>query len=81
MPFTGNVRDILCVQEDRVVSNDNTVRYKGLVLRIAANRHRHHFVKAKVRVHEYPDGDRDALAATSLTDHPAHGEESKQKAA
>ncbi|WP_419740063.1 hypothetical protein [Ruegeria sp.] len=56
MPFTGNVRDTLCVQEDRVVGNDNTVRYKGLVMQIAADRHRHHFVKAKVRVHEYPDG-------------------------
>ncbi|WP_419737631.1 ISNCY family transposase [Ruegeria sp.] len=56
VPFTGNVRDTLCVQEDRVVGNDNTVRYKGLVMQIAADRHRHHFVKAKVRVHEYPDG-------------------------
>ena len=57
VPFTGNVGDTLCVQDERVVGNDNTVRYKGLVLRIAANRHRHHFVKAKVRVHEYPDGE------------------------
>ena len=57
VPFTGNVRDTLCVQDERVVGNDNTVRYKGLVLQIAANRHRHHFVKAKVRVHEYPDGE------------------------
>ncbi|WP_419739866.1 ISNCY family transposase [Ruegeria sp.] len=56
VPFTGNVRDTLCVQEDRVAGNDNTVRYKGLVMQIAADRHRHHFVKAKVRVHEYPDG-------------------------
>ncbi len=56
VPFTGNMRDILCVQVGRVVGNDNTVRYKGRALQIAANRHRHHFVKAKVRVHEYPDG-------------------------
>lgn len=56
MDFAGNVRDILCVQEDRVVGNDNTVRYKGRVLQVAASRHRHHFVKASVRVHEYPDG-------------------------
>ncbi len=53
MDFAGNVGDILCVQEDRVVGNDNTVRYKGRVLQIAS--HRHHFVKARVRVHEYPD--------------------------
>ena len=79
VPFTGNVRDILCVREERVVGNDNTVRYKGLVLRIAANRHRHHFVKAKVRVHEYPDGDRDALAATNPTDHPSNRSRANRK--
>lgn len=53
--FTGNVRDILCVKDDRVVGNDNTVRYKGYVLQIAATQHRHHFVKTSVSVHEYPD--------------------------
>ena len=53
--FAGSLADILCVQEERVVSNDNTVRYKGLVLQIPADRHRHHYVKARVRVHEYPD--------------------------
>jgi len=57
VPFAGNVRDILCVREERVVGNDNTVRYKGLVLQIASASHRHHFVKAKVRVHDYPDGE------------------------
>ena len=56
-PFAGNLADILCVQEDRVVGNDNTVRYKNLSLQIPAGRHRHHYVKAKVSVHEYPDGD------------------------
>ena len=53
--FAGSLADILCVQEERVVSNDNTVRYKGRTLQIPANRHRHHYVKARVRVHEYPD--------------------------
>ncbi|MCP4383754.1 MAG: hypothetical protein GY798_20470 [Hyphomicrobiales bacterium] len=56
MPFTGNLADILCVHEERVVGNDNTVRYKGRSLQIPADRHRHHYVKARVRVHEYPDG-------------------------
>ena len=28
----------------------------GLSLQIPADRHRHHYVKARVRVHEYPDG-------------------------
>ncbi len=48
VPFAGNLADILCVQEDRVVGNDNTVRYKNLSLQIPADRHRHHYVKAKV---------------------------------
>ena len=54
--FAGTLEDILCVQEERVVSNDNTVRYKNRSLQIPADRHRHHYVKAHVRVHEYPDG-------------------------
>lgn len=56
VPFAGNIKDTLCVHHDRVVGNDNTVRYKRLTLQIPADRHRHHYVKARVRVHEYPDG-------------------------
>jgi len=55
VPFAGSLEDILCIQEERVVGNDNTVRYKNRVLQIPADRHRHHYVKARVRVHEYPD--------------------------
>ena len=55
VPFAGNLDDILCVQEERTVAGDNTVRYKGMTLQIPEDRHRHHYVKAKVRVHEYPD--------------------------
>ena len=56
VPFVGALDDILCVQEARVVGNDNTVRYAGRVLQIPEQRHRRHFVKANVRVHEHPDG-------------------------
>ena len=56
VPFTGALDDILCIHEERTVSNDNTVRYKRLALQIPAGRHRRHYVKARVRVHEYPDG-------------------------
>lgn len=52
----GVHRDILCVQEERVVGNDNTVRYRGLCLQIPPSPLRPHFVKARVRVHDYPDG-------------------------
>ena len=49
--FAGTLEDILCAQEDRVVTGDNTVRYKNRTLQIPADRHRHHYVKAQVRVH------------------------------
>jgi len=49
-------QDVLCVQEERIVGNDNTVAYQGLRLQIPPSRVRAHFVKAKVRVHHYSDG-------------------------
>ena len=49
-------REILCIQEERVVGNDNTVKWKRLSLQIPPSPLRSHFVRAKVRVHEYPDG-------------------------
>ena len=48
--------DVLCVQEDRQVGNDNCVSWLGISLQIPAQRHRRHYVKATVCVHEYPDG-------------------------
>ena len=54
--FAGTLEDILCVQQERIVAGDNTLRYKGRTLQIPADRHRHHYVMARVRVHEYPDG-------------------------
>ncbi|MBX3306666.1 MAG: ISNCY family transposase [Nitrospira sp.] len=57
VPWVGaNLADVLCVQEARVVANDNTVRYQGRSLQIPPDSHRFHYVKATVRVHEYPDG-------------------------
>ena len=53
---TGAWRDILCVQEDRRVGNDNTVKWRRLSLQLPPSRLRPHFVKATVRVHQYPDG-------------------------
>ena len=40
VPFVGALDDILCVQDERVVGNDNTVRYGGRVLQIPEQRHR-----------------------------------------
>lgn len=50
-------RDILCVQEERTVAPDNTVAWNGRRLQIPKHPARAHFVRAKVRVHEYPDGE------------------------
>jgi Helix-turn-helix domain len=48
--------EILCVEEERVVARDNTVAYAGLRLQLPESRARAHYVKARVRVHQYPDG-------------------------
>src|ERR1700686_4968710 len=52
----GAWREILCVQEERTVGNDNTLKWQRLSLQLPPSRLRAHFVKATVRVHEYPDG-------------------------
>lgn len=49
-------REILCIQEDRAVGNDNTVKWERRSLQLPPSRLRPHFAKATVRVHEYPDG-------------------------
>lgn len=49
-------REALCRHETRRVGNDNTVLWKGRSLQIPPSRLRPHFVRAKVRLHEYPDG-------------------------
>jgi len=57
VPWIGSgLADLLCVQEDRVVANDNTVRYQSKSLQIPQDPHRFHYVKVTVRVHAYPDG-------------------------
>ena len=42
--------------EERTVANDNTIAWNGRRLQLPESRLRPHFVKAVVRVHEYPDG-------------------------
>src|SRR5207248_5988436 len=50
-------RDVLAIQEERTVAPDNTVAWKGKRLQIPPHPARPHFVKAKVRVHQYPSGE------------------------
>jgi transposase len=57
VPFLGGcLDDILCEHYERTVGKDNCVRFDGLTLQIPSDRHRCHYVKAKVHVHRYPDG-------------------------
>ena len=46
---------LLSVQHERVVAKDNTVRFEGLVLQLEPTRHRDHFVRCPVIVHELTD--------------------------
>ena len=48
--------DVLCIREERVVANDNTVQYKGKKVQILEDATRCSFAKCKVRLHEYLDG-------------------------
>ena len=56
VPFIGtHLAEMLCEQFERTVGNDNCVHFEGQALQIPADRHRCHYVKARVRVHRYPD--------------------------
>lgn len=60
VPFIGgSLPDILCEHHERVVGNDNCVRFESRCLQIPADATRHHYVKRRVRVHRYVD---DSLA-------------------
>lgn len=51
----SSLAEILCLEEERVVARDNTVAYAGLRLQLPESRLRAHYVKARVKVREYPD--------------------------
>ena len=53
----GNLDDFLCEQFERTVGAGNCVRFDGRILQISADRHRCHYVKAKVRAHRYGSGE------------------------
>ena len=57
VPWVGtSLADILCVQESRIVANDNTVRYQGRSLQIPPDHHRFHYHGASVRVSPWHAG-------------------------
>lgn len=47
---------VLSAQHERVVRQDNTVLFEGRVLQLEPTKHRAHFVRCPVLVHELPDG-------------------------
>ncbi len=49
-------REVLCIHETRQVGKDNTVSWRARRLQIPPSPLRPHFVRAKLRLHEYPDG-------------------------
>jgi hypothetical protein len=51
-----DLAEVLCVQDERVVGNDNCVSFLNRKLQIPESPLRPHFVKASVKVHHYPDG-------------------------
>ncbi len=56
VPFIGpGLADILCEHYERTVGRDNCVSFERKRLQIPAQTHRCHFIKARVRVHRYPD--------------------------
>jgi transposase len=49
------LREILCVQHERIVGRDNTVPHAGKHLQLPQSPLRPHYVKARVIVRQYPD--------------------------
>src|SRR5215471_7455201 len=47
---------VLSAREERVVRNDNTVGFHNLILQLPPSRHRAHFVRCPVTVHQFSDG-------------------------
>jgi len=52
----ASLREEISLREERIVQNDNTIRYEGLILQIPPSPLRHHYVKTSVEVRKYLDG-------------------------
>jgi transposase len=56
VPWTGgDLDEVLCQKEERIVDNDNTVSFARLKLQIEPSPSRRHFVKATVEIRRYAD--------------------------
>jgi hypothetical protein len=52
----AQLAEILCIEEERIVARDNTVIFGRMRLQLPPSPIRRHFVKASVKVRQYPDG-------------------------
>lgn len=67
LPQGLELRNVLCRRAERTVSNMNTVSINGRLLQLEPTATRRHFVRAKVTVHQWPDGSLHVI-------HPRNGE-------
>jgi transposase len=78
---------VLSSKHERVVRNDNTVTFKNLVLQLPQTRHRTHFVRCAVTVHQFADGNLGIsyqgrlLARYDAAGQPLHPSSDKARAA
>ena len=57
IPWVGaNINDTLCEHYERTVRPDNCVSFEGKTLQIPPDKYRCHYVRIKVKVHQYLDG-------------------------
>lgn len=52
---SASLVEAFCIEEERTVERDNTVGYRGLKLQLPPSPLRAHYVKAHVKVRQYPD--------------------------
>lgn len=73
--LNGNIDDVLCEQHERTVGKNNCVSFEGLTLQIPKDQYRCHYVKAKVRIHCYVNGQLAIFhGPRKLADYDAKGE-------
>ena len=56
VPEGAQLDNIFCEHYERRVRKDNCIEFEGLTLQIPADRHRYHYIKAKVKVLRHTDG-------------------------
>lgn len=53
----GQLEECLCEHHEREVGKNNCVSFEGLLLQIPPDKYRYHYVKVRVRIHRYIQGE------------------------